>query len=226
MKNKLFPNIDVYSLKEYFALPKNKREKWGIYLKPYALPSDILKENSEEMHGWTAFSKAIRKEYPIQGFIREWLFDMDNPIYAWFMVMKHRYNDIRYAIENFINPNFKRWRASCKRHQYKDISSLIVDSNFALILDFWHEEVSKDRIDWKSDKKHKQFYDWLKKSVNWIEKGRAKKEQKIEELYEIVHSKNTYGQNYGIIDQIETEIHKRDTLILKEMIEYRDFFWT
>ena len=213
MKSK--KHVMVYSVSEYFALPKSERQRYGIYIKPYALPMSLMDDTIE---GWNAFSKQIRQEYPVQGFIREWLFTYDNPVYRWFGRNYQRINRLKWNIKRFISPCDPRFRKAYKRWEYKDTCNLIVDVNFALILDFYYEEVVDGHVNWHSDDKHKKFYEWLLSAVNWIETHRAKLYADIDALYST--------HDYKKIDKLEEMITATDKEYLKDMIDYKEYFWT
>lgn len=208
--------VNVHSCEAFFALPKHKRERYGIYLKPIALPWSFNDKDDDD--GWNTFCKRIRKEYPMQGFIREWLFTYDNPVYAWFGRNHQRLKTLKWNIERFISPMCPRFRKAFKRWQYKDVRQAITDVNFALMLDFYYEEVVDGHVNWHSDDKHKKFYTWLNAAVYYIEVHRPELNANIDKLYET--------QSYKKIHKIEKQIHKLDTKYLKEMIMFREYFWT
>lgn len=215
MKNRL-PYAKANSVDEYFSLPKKERQKFGLYLYPPALPVD-LKNTSQ----WDIFSSKIRKEYPIQGFIREWLLDLDNPCYFYIWKITQFIKTIKLSILNFCNPTHFRFRKVYPRHQWNDLSEVITDINFALILDFWYGEMHPESVvDWESDEKHKNFFDWIKQTVHVIENeipeilGQIDAEFKKEKI------------DWKLINKMEKEIEKIENKILIKLIEYKKFFWT
>lgn len=221
-----FPYVDVRSVDDYFALPKAKREKWGIYLKPFGLPCDFFDDN---VKGWDAFDKEIRKQYPIQGWFRAWLFSCDNPVYFFFVRIKRYLSDIRYAIKYFVKPAHPRFRKAYPRHKWHDIAHAIVFVNFAMIQDFYHEEISLGIVNWDSTPEHKAFREWLDKAIVWIEKDRPQIEKDIDNEFNKLSFKDntkTYEEKYGKINELEKLIETTDTLLLKNMVEYKGFFWT
>ena len=215
---RFLPTVNVSSIDAYFALPKKQRQKWGLYLSPYALPfdADYLKSKSGE-RGWRAWSEMIRKQYPIQGFVREWLLSYDNPVYCFFGVTNRKINETKYKIKRLIKPICPRWRASCKRHEYMDVSDIIVSSNFALIQDFWYEEMLKGWVDWNATDHHKEFYNWILSALTWIEVERPILQNRID---------NITANDFSLIDEMEQLLRDRDEQILVEMIKHRRMFWT
>jgi hypothetical protein len=220
----------IQTAADYIALPKKDREtKYGLYLVPFALAFDFaaVSKNKSE---WDKFYDFIRKEYPIQWFFRRWLLSLDNPVYKAYNLLKHHYLNHNYAIKRFFKPLFPRWRKSCPRHCYTDIIELIPKSNFALILDFWHEEISKEWINWNSDDEHKTFYKQLKNAVKYIEEGRQKLQNKADiELEKVTKNKKkglSYQERYGKFNAVEKLIEDQDTHILSWFIKNRGYFWT
>lgn len=235
-KNRLFSSKfmlpreagSVYTVEDYKAIPKEKRELNGWYLVPFGLQvnlGDFKKKESE----WDKFYAFVRQEYFFQWFFRHWITSWDNPVYAFLKLWYMKYQDVKHTTKRFFKPYFPRWRKSCKRHEYKDICSLVVDSNFALILDFWYEEVVDGFVNWQSQPSHKQFYNEIKKNVKYIEEGRKKLEDKSDiELSKATNKsrKLSYQEKYGKYNKIEEQIKTLDTAVLVWLANNRNFFWT
>jgi hypothetical protein len=222
------PYVSVSSTEEYFSLPKNQREKFGLYLIPFALPWEIFKDVSQK-EGWDYFYSKIKEQYPLQWFIRRWLPSLDNPVVS--VAYKYiiwPYTDIKYSIKRWFNPLHPRWRASLPRHQYKDIQELVVDSNFALIRDFYWEEVIDGVVDWSSTEEYETFHNQLVINVNWIENELPALNKQHEESLSkaFLNTKAEYYTKYEEVAKIEKEIHDKTTEILTWFIENRAFFWT
>jgi hypothetical protein len=224
--------INVKSVDDYFSLPKNEREYFGLYKKPFMLPWEHIGIGVEK--GWDHFYDHIRKEYPIQYFIREWIPSMDNPlIYAYKKYISCPIREMKYTLSNFISPCFPRWRKVLPRHKYSDIANVMVESNLALICDFYHEEVIDGNIDWGHNEEHKKFYTELVENVNWIEHERHKIDRMMREaLTEAVknkikkNEKNDYFETYADYNNLEKHKIDKETEIIKWFIDNRDFFWT
>jgi hypothetical protein len=224
--------IKVDSVDEYFSLSKKEREWCGLYRKPWALPSELFNFNDEK--GWGFFYDEIKKQYPIQYFFREWLISTDNPlVFAFKRYIQWPIRELRYSVRLFFNPCFPRWRKVLPRHKYSDITEMVTESNFALICDFYHEEVINGFVDWESHDNHKKFYDELVTNVTWIEVERIKIDKLAEEaLSKAVKNKiKTNGEfdfhaTYEDHDRLEKHKSEKETEILKWFIENREFFWT
>ncbi len=219
-------HAQVHDLKEYFKLPKEQREKFGFwYLKPYALPG-LFNDEEDKTIGWAAFSREIRKQYPVQGWFREWCFDFDNPVYAFCSIKQARLKDNWYTFKCFFNPKHKMIRKAIPR-TWRDISTLIVDVNFAMIHDFFHNEATNGYVDWQSQDLHKKFYIWLVAAVKYIDIDRKNLIKQREAAYpENVDHKMSYEELYKDVIRLEAELEAADEKILKEMIEFRKYFWT
>lgn len=226
------PYSDARSVDQYFALPKNEREWFGLYKSPSSLPLEWFGGDGEK--GWEAFRKQIKIEYPVQYLFRNWLLSMDNPlIFAYKKFIGWPLRDSKYAIKLFFNPQFPRWRKVAPRHKYIDTTELIVESNFALIVDFYREEVVDGHVDWSADDIHKKFYTELVAAVNWIEEERKKVERLTDEaLSKAVKSKVMkggkfdYHATYADFDRLEEHKKQKDTEVLKWFIDNREGFWT
>ena len=228
--------VFVDSVNEYFSLPKEKREIFGLYKTPFALPLDLnyFIKDTKDTKGWTFFYNEIKKHYPIQWFFRHWLLSYGNPIYAFFKKISYKAFDLKWKVKNYLKPNYPRWRKSLKRHEYKDICSLIEDSNFNLILDFYYGEVVDGWVDWQADEQHKKFYTELLENVRWIEKEKLQKEKEYSKALSYA-TDNPIFDNKGKLDYISTYRHvhfiedslkNKTTEILKWFCENRHFFWT
>ena len=222
LENPIFPYVKVKSATEYFNLPKEKREKFGFYLKPFSLPSKLFSKSDD---GWEVFEERIRREYPVQGWIREWFLSLDNPVYSFFGHLKSNLRKARLSVKHTFCPAHPRFRKEYPRHIWRDLSEAMVDINLALILDFWYEEIIDGHVDWTY---HPEFYEWIKGAVHYIEVVRPDIEDQISKAFKDVKTfaDMTYNEKYKKIDNLEAELYRLDTKIIKEMIENRVYFWT
>jgi len=230
LEKRLEPNkwqIKVDNIDEYFNLPKEKRTRWGLYLIPYALPFDHF-ENDK--NGWEGFYERIKKEYPIQWFIRKWLPSINNPIARFFKKIKWRLEDYYHNIRRLISPPHARRLKAYPRWAYMDIQYAVEKINFALLLDFWYEEVAGGIVDWHSDLETQEVYNWMKEAVDWIEIGKPALEEELAKERDIAfHNRRhhtSFNDVYAKEEAIEKEIRDRDTKILQEFIAKREWFWT
>jgi hypothetical protein len=228
------PSINVKTVDEYFSKSKKEREWYGLYKPPISLPFDFFGRKETKEKGWADFYKQIKQEYPIQYFFRYWIFSYSNPAYA--LVKTKLYwplRDLKWAVRNYIKPCHPRWRKVLPRHEWGDITDLVVTSNFALISDFFHEEVSQGHVNWESDKTHKKFYKELKQVIEWIEINRPKHLQKIEIALDEATKKPVekkgvfnYEATYSKHNKLEKELFDTDTKTINWFVKNREFFWT
>ena len=214
--------IEAKTTQEYFDLPKEKREKYGLYLLPLGLTVNF--GGASLVSEWDVFSKEIRKHYPIQWFFRMWCFSWSNPIYSTLTRLGFRYRDAKYAAKNFISPSFPRWRKTIKRHQSTDLTWLVIESNLNSLLDFWYEEVVDGWVNWNSDEQHKTFYKQLKTYVNWIEKKRPALQKKMDQTLALT-GKNR-KKKYEAYDKLEQQSDNMEEEIVIWMVKNRNFLWS
>ena len=234
-KLRLLPYAKAQSIDEYFALPRDEREKFGLYLHPLSLPIDGFYASDPNAKGWAHWEKEIRKLYPIQGYIREVLLSYDNPVYAFLSGKKRQLSDLKWKINRLIRPLHPRIHKAYRRYEVKDISSAIIDVNLALILDFWYEEVTNSIVSWDHDKQHKDFYSQIKKAVKYTEVERPPLQDRADkELTKATNSrknnkkgsKASFSDIYGKHNALEKKIEECDTATVLWAINNRGFFWT
>jgi len=230
------PYVNVQSVDDYFSLPKSERERFGLYRKPFALPIEWLKNNKSAKirivkpneKGWTAWEAEIKRRYPVQWLLREWFFSWNNPVYAFFKGLYFDYREKKYAVKRYINPFYPRFRKSMPRHQYSDVSEALRKVNFALVLDFWYDEMVDGIVDWNDNTNHKNFFQGVKRAVKYIEVDRPALENKADEALTVAtnKTKGTFEQRYGKHDALERKIDQKDKQLLIWIMQNREMFWT
>jgi hypothetical protein len=148
-------------------------------------------------------------------------------------------------VKPFFKPQHQRLRKFIPK-TWCDTSKLIVDLNFEMIKVFYEDEYLKGYVDWEYDEKHQNFSNWLKNTYQYITKERPKLEDDLVDAYpknnwkdmlqkievdgkvsfELKNDGIPYEVKYADVIRIEKMIDDTDEKILKEMIEYRCFFWT
>ena len=183
----------------------------------YKVPSSLTWED------WEKWRNDTRTTYPFQYWLRE-------TMPRWFRV--HVWWDLRemyWSVYRFFNPCHKDIRKAIPR-QWCDITSLVVDVNFAMILSF-KKEADESFVEWDDTPEHRKFKNWLDVAAHWITEGRPSLEAQRDALYPPSPLPDemkglTYDQLYGSLNQVEKLIDETDTNILKQMIEYREYMWT
>jgi len=234
--SKFLPYVKVHSVQDYFELPKSERERFGLYRKPFALPCEWLENRrgakigkiKPEKQGWASWGLEIRRRYPVQWFLREWCISWENPVYAFLKTLYFNYIEKKYAVKRYINPFYPRFRKSVPRHQYSDVCEVLRKANFALLLDFWYDEMTDSCVNWEDTPKLKSFFKQVKNAVKYIELERPALEKKADDLLTAATKKRTgtFEQRYGKHDALEKKIAEKDTQLLVWMMQNREMFWT
>ena len=203
MSNRLYSEWDEKSHPQY---------KFGFW---YQIPGSLCWE------GWDDWRELMKTKHPIQYFVRETIYDI-----VW--STKRLYRDSKYAIKCFFKPYHSDIRKAIP-HKWADVSSLVVDVNFAMILSF-KKEADESCVDWDYGD-HRKFKNWLDSAAHWITVGRPNCLAQQDASYP-PHPLPpemrglTYDQLYGNVNQIEKLIDETDTNIIKQMVDYRDYMWT
>lgn len=190
---------------------KSKSKFW------YDVPSSLPTKE------WDAWRKSTQKIYPIQYMFRETIPIWIN-VHIWW-----NWRELYWKVYRFFKPCHKDIRKAIPR-QWCDITSLIIDVNFAMIFSF-KKEADESCVEWNSTPEHRKFKNWLDSAAHWIKEGRPNCEAQRDALYPPhplpVEMKGlTYEQLYGSLNEVEKLIDETDSNILKQMIEYREYFWT
>jgi hypothetical protein len=190
----------------------SNKKKSLIYDTPYSLSFD----------GWESWKKETKEKYPFQYWLRE-------DVYYWFYGFKWKWDDLVYKVKCFFKPKHQEIRKAIPK-TWSDISDLIVDVNFAMILSF-KKEANQSCVNWDGTEKHRQFKNWLDSSAHWITVGKPNCEAQANALCPPCplpeDSKGkSYTQLYGEMNKVNLLIAETDTNILKQMIDYREYFWT
>jgi hypothetical protein len=183
-----------------------------IYKTPYSLSFDE----------WDSWKKETKEKYPFQYWLRE-------DVYYWFYGLKWKWDDLVYKVKCFFKPKHQEIRKAIPK-TWADISSLIVDVNFAMIVSF-KKEADQSYVDWDGTEKHREFKNWLDSSYHWITVGRPNCEAQADALYPPHPLPNhlkgkSYNELYGEMNKMNLLIAETDGNILKQMIDYREYFWT
>lgn len=246
--------VKVSNLQEYKNLPIEKRSKKLLFLtyyvywykNPYALPinglNDLIDRSlSPNDNGWNGFYFYIKKEFPIQYFIRERIpnFWMDIKRHFGFWKMKDfYYNHIKTIFYPFNNHS----RKIIKR-QYQDFQNNIVNVNFAIVKDLVEQqneyngvdnlyaeylanpEISENEQMAEVDKKWLNFRQQLFNCYKYITEKRVTLLNNIENSYPDIGAKGSYEELYGKLNRLEGELEKMDSAWLNWIINNRVYFW-
>jgi hypothetical protein len=188
----------------------------------YKKPRSLEWNPRDDTVGWSAWEKQTKKDYPIQYFFRE-------DVRLYFSIMWRRIEDFKYKIQCFFFPKHQEIRKAIPR-TWADISSLVVDVNFAMILSF-KKEADESFVNWDGTPQHRQFKNWLDSSAHWITVGKPNCESQANTLHPShpltdLQKSKSYEELYGELNKMEKLISETDSNILKQMIDYREYMWT
>jgi len=188
------------------------------YKKPLSLEWSL----DDDTIGWGAWEKETKKNYPIQYFFRE-------EVSFFFGCKWARFKDFKYKIKCWFFPKHPELRKAIP-NTWADISSLVVDLNFAMILSF-KKEADESCVDWDGTENHRKFKNWLDSAAHWITVGRPNclaQQDASYPPYPLPPEMRglTYDQLYGNVNQIEKLINETDANIIKQMVDYREYMWT
>jgi hypothetical protein len=179
---------------------------------------------SDTLEGWDSWRDKVKKEHPIQYFIRDTVEDIEYTIV-------HRYYSIKYWVRTFLFPENKRIRAAIPVRGH-DVTSIISAMNFAAILQY-KEEADKSKVDWHAHESHKEFKDWLDRAAAWITEGKLNLEKELDKAYPSISIRDINNLDQEVFQDMYKEVHRLEDLIkqtdeniLIQMIKYRDYFWT
>jgi len=202
-------------MKVIFGDPNQKNKK-PLFSFMYETPCSLTLDD------WESWRQETKEKYPFQYWLRE-------DVYYWFCGFKWKWDDFSYKVKCTLKPKHQEIRKAIPK-TWTDVSNLIVDVNFAMILSF-KKEADESWVDWDGTEKHREFKNWLDSAAHWITVGKPRCEAQADVLYPPYplpsHLKGKpYEQLYGELNKMLALIEESDSKILKQMIEYREYFWT
>jgi len=201
----------VTTTEEWLKLPRSERvpRKWywptGWYEAPFAMM----------INDWNNWEKHIKKEYPIQYWLRE----------SFQYTFRRYYRTIKGLKRYIINPR-RRMRNAVFSVQYMDLVELVPHFHFQAIIEFVEVEKTFEVTDWSEEgvsEKGKK----LKGLYNYVKYERPFLLEKLNTAYEQIEITTEYDLNrYNEVDTISKEIKNKDTELCIWVIQNRDYLWT
>lgn len=233
--------VQVSSVEEYFALPRNRRTKWGFwYLYPMSLPmGDFFDMGKVRTGQWEEWHNKIAKEFPVQYFCRKKFEDAYRYLFGNFGIIK----ELKYKISCFFFPEHQELRKAIPR-EWQDLDSIIENFLYTCIISYVEKENGLRELEEikkfeNKDPESKEFDQWggyesfihyktgrlsdLIKILNiydWAKIGRYKAERGMD--VEMM----SCGGDYEKYDKLEEEFIKKDTEYLTEIINLRRTLWS
>ena len=196
---------------EWLQLTRSVRvpRKWywptGWYEAPFAMM----------MNDWDNWEKHIKKEYPIQHWLRE------NFQYTF----RHYYRTIKRLKYYIIKPR-RRMRNAVFSAQYMDLVDLVPHFHFQTIIEFVEVEKTFETTEWVGEGVAEKARK-LKELYNYVKYERSFLLEKLDMAYERVEITDVSDQTcYERVDVINKEIKDKDTELCIWVITNRDLFWT
>ena len=197
---------------EWLKLPRSERlpRKWfwptGWYDAPFAMM----------MGDWDNWEKHIKKEYPIQYWLRE------NFQYTFI----HYYQSIKKLKNKFINPR-RKMRNALFTSQWVDLVELVPQFHFQAIIEFIEVEKAFEKIVWDDPanpttaevgKKLKEYYNYVK-----VERPLLR-----DKLYKAYDNLEITSESvcYKEIDELDKQIKNKDTELCIWVVQNRELLWT
>ena len=200
----------VTTTEEWLKLPRSERvpRKWywptGWYEAPFAMM----------INDWNNWEKHIKKEYPIQYWLRE----------SFQYTFRRYYRTIKGLKRYIINPR-RRMRNAVFSVQYMDLVELVPHFHFQAIIEFVEVEKTFEVTDWSEEgvsEKGKK----LKGLYNYVKYERPFLLEKLNTAYEQIEITTEYDLNrYNEVDTISKEIKNKDTELCIWVIQNRDVLW-
>jgi len=202
---------------EWLKLNRSERapRKWywptGWYEAPFALM----------INDWDNWEKHIKKEYPIQYWLRE------NFQYTF----RRFYNSVKDLKNKIINPR-QKMRNALFTSKWVDLVELVPQFHFQAIIEFVENEKAFEKIVWddslnpkttEAGIKLKEYYNYVKIVRPFLLEKLSQAYEKAYENVEITAELN--DSRYKEVDEIEKQIKAKDTELCIWVIQNRDFLW-
>ena len=131
-------------------------------------------------------------------------------------------------------PCHKKVRAAIPR-QWRDLTEIIVEVNLAIIADF-KEEFYCGYIDWDHPEDSRRFKEWYIQALEWVENTRpkyvAESAAYLEKAFDIPDKLTDFSDvktdelSLKHHERLEQLIDETDKMFIKQMVDFKSYFWT
>ena len=144
------------------------------------------------------------------------------------------------SISNFISPQ-QSWAVKGIYHNWMDKPEFILEILYRSIVHYVEAEKCFERIDWETREEDKECASFIKKTYKWIKVERPKLVKKIDEIISNGFSQNnlddptsktldlfsskSYEEIYPGLDDLKSELEKKDQEYLALIIKWRRYLW-
>jgi hemerythrin len=222
--------VDVPNLEEYKNLPIEKKttSKWFWpdywYVAPFALPIKSRFVDSKNDSGtWEDFYDLMKKEYPIQYWLRETFFDnLESYFCARYRIVKDFY--CKWVYYTF-KPRNSRISSAIPKREYKETDQMIVDVLFAVVVSYIDDEKCFEHIDFSSTQEHRDFAKKLREIHKYIKTVRPEMIKKLDIILTDAYENReilSYKKRYGKYDTFLKKISEKDTAYCNWIVANRN----
>lgn len=217
-------SLDVHTVESYFQLPRSERTHLGFwYLKPFALPWDVSallggpKRTTES--GWTEWEARIKKEFPIQFFLRD---TVGGYIDIRQRVVRHWWYD---HVVCHLRPR-QKWLTKKIPKTWCDKTTLIPLVLFEMVVNFVDSEKCFENVEYSATEEHAKFAYELRECYGFITETLPELERQLQASYPTNESRTgVYEDDYALVNQYEKEIEEQTTKWLTWIVANRSSFW-
>jgi hypothetical protein len=148
----------------------------------------------------------------------------------------HLITEFKDGVRRFFKPNLPRTHKAFPRYKWHEVDDAIEKIGFAIILDFWFEQVVNGCVSWDTSSELKNCYKWMESAVFYIQTTRPQLQKQLDNaITEAVKDfsltkplkKNTKSEKaLKLSNKLEAKIDKLDTHHLYSLVRYRGYMWT
>jgi len=203
---------DDLTFEGWLLNPNKEKNVWWWpnpwYVSPYVL----------EYGSWEKFETYIKKNYPIQFFLR-------STINIWFSVKVRQLKAIKYNIKHyFINPR-NRMIKNVFPSSWADLDAFIINFHLECIIEIVDHEKKLENHDLQTNEEDKTFTKELLECYDYAKIGRKALLKQLDEAYENISLANFDTNSYKLVDDIQANIFECDTKVCEWVIKNRDNLW-
>lgn len=212
---------DVTTYEKYVALPKTERERrvsfWPTpwYKSPWSYTWNPLEEECEA----TKIDRFLKKNYPIQFFVRELAIDM-----------KYWWKDKKWAVislyRDWVPGRRTEMRKKVFPRHYTDLVEMIVTFHMQVLIEFVEREEAFLNNEYPAND---VFANELRECYEYASAGRAKMVKAIDaEANRAFNESRENGANsdtYKKLTEMENEVMDYDTKVCEWVVRNRNRLW-
>ena len=215
---------DVTTYEKYVALPKAERERRvSFWLTPwYKAPWSYTWNPLEEECEATKIDRFLKKNYPIQFFVRELAIDI-----------KYWCKDKKWAVISFYRDWVPGRRTEMRKkvfpRHHTDLVEMIVTFHLQVLIEFVEREEALANNDYTTNETDEQFAAELRECYEYASAGRAKMAKAIDaeatRAYNVSRETGANANTYKKLIEMENEVMDYDTKVCEWVVRNRNRLW-